>query len=518
MQGKDLIKRICTEGTPAEKRALFEFDDHEIEKVLAKFQLFSRTFFTRYFQQKSAPFHKEMAENYLRSYFLNENKMELGFRGCAKTSLLELVIVFVLLNDVKARKKYLKILSRDLKNSVKLVTGIYNKLIELEHIYGDVFVNEGKKKQEERQDSFVMRKGVQVSAGSVGMSQRGHKQDAYRPDWIIFEDIEDRTSISSQAITGTTIENCDEALTGGALEYSFVVNGNYISEDGVVEWFKKMPDTHTNITPIVDKAGNPTWEAITLSKIEELKSKSLDFAGEYLCDPQRSGSKYFDIDRIARDLMQCTNPTQTIRGGRFWGSYVPSNSYGIGADTSEGKGLDSCAYSMFDFTTGTLVGTFNDNQIRPDMFAYELVRLGNDWGSCILAPEINNTSGGMVIQVLKDKEYPNIYRKQLTDRMNNVLTNQLGWHTNSKTKPQILAEFSRDYSNGLIKIYDEALLKEMRAFNVNDMDDQPATALATRHFDLLMSAAISWAMRKHAIPAESDDDDEQWGDYSFAQV
>jgi len=231
MQGRELIRRICTEGTPAEKRALFEFTDEPLEKVLAKFQLFSRTFFRRYFQRKSAPFHKAMAENYLRSYLLNENRMELGFRGCAKTSLLELVVVFVLLNDTKARKKYIKILSRDLKNSVKLVTGIYNKLIELAPIYGDVFIKEGKKKQEERQDSFIMEKGIQLSAGTVGMSQRGHKQDAYRPDWLIFEDIEDRTSISSQAITLTTIENCDEALTGGALEYSIVVNGNYISEE-----------------------------------------------------------------------------------------------------------------------------------------------------------------------------------------------------------------------------------------------------------------------------------------------
>lgn len=518
MQGKDLIKRICTEGTPAEKQALFEFGDEPIEKVLAKFQLFARTFFIRYFQKKSAPFHKTMAENYLRSYLLNENRMELAFRGAAKTSLLELVIVFVLLNDTKGRKKYVKILSRDLKNSVKLVTGIYNKLIELQPVYGDVFIKEGKKKQEERQDSFVMEKGVQLSAGTVGMSQRGHKQDAYRPDWLVFEDIEDRTSVSSQAITMTTIENCDEALTGGSMDYSFVVNGNYISEDGVIEWFKKMSAVSTNITPITDGAGVPTWEVITESMIAELKSKSLDFAGEFLCDPQRSGSKYFDIDRIANDLANCTKPTQTIRGGRFWASYVPSNSYGIGADTSEGKGLDSCAYCLWDFTTGTLVATFNDNQIRPDMFAYELVRLGNDFGGCVLAPEINNTSGGMVIQVLKEKEYPNIYRKEISDRMNNVLTKQLGWHTNSKTKPQMLAEFARDYSNGLIKIYDEALLKEMRAFNVNDMDEQPATALATRHFDLLISATIGWQMRKHAMPAESDEDDELWGDYSFAQV
>jgi hypothetical protein len=518
LTGKELLRHICLNGTPAEKRALFEFGEDSVEKVLAKFQLFSRTCFSRYYQHKSAPFHKTMAESYLRSYILGEKRMELGFRGCGKTALLELVIVFVLLNDTKHRRRYIKILSRDLKNSVKLVTGVYNKLIELEYIYGDVFANEGKKKQEERQDAFLMQKGVQVSAGTVGMAQRGHKQDAYRPDWIVLEDIEDRTSVSSQAITTTVIENIGEALDGIAIGGAFVVNGNYISEDGVIEWLKRMSAVKTNITPIMHPGGEPTWSAITREHVAELKSTSLDFVGEYLCDPQRSGNKYFNPDRIAEDLKRCKPPLRTSAGVKYWSSYIAHNSYGIGADTSEGKGLDSNAMALWDFTTGTLVGTFYDSSIRPDSFAHELVRVGREFGNCILAPEINNTSGGMVIQVIKDAEYPNIHRKTLTDRMKNVLTTQLGWHTNSKTKPQMLAEFARDYENGLIHIYDELILKEMRAFNVNDLDDQPATALATRHFDGLMAVCIGWAMRRYAVPAESDEDDELWGDYSFAQV
>lgn len=517
MQGKELLKHICTNGTPAEKRALFEFDTESVEQVLAKFQLFSRSCFYRYYQHKSAPFHKTMAESYLRSYLLGEKRMELGFRGCGKTSLLELVIVFVLLNDKQARRKYVKILSREQTNSVKLVTGIYNKLIELEPIYGDVFANEGKKKQEERQNSFVMEKGVQVSAGTVGMAQRGHKQDAYRPDWLVLEDIEDRTSISSQAITTTVMQNIGEAFDGMALAGTFIVNGNYISEDGVVEWIKRMNGVVTNITPIMNHAGEITWEAITQSRIDELKSQSLDFNGEYLCDPQRGGNKYFNQDRIADDLANCKAPRTVSAGIKYWEVYKSYNSYGIGADTSEGKGMDSCALSLWDFTTGTLVATFYDNQIRPDAFAHELVRVGKEFGNCILAPEINNTSGGMVIQVIKDAEYPHVHRKTLTDRVGNVLTKQLGWHTNSKTKPQMLAEFARDYDNGLIKIYDEQLLKEMRAFNVNDMDDAGANVLATRHFDLLMAACIGWAMRRYASPATSVSDDDLWGDYSFAQ-
>jgi hypothetical protein len=518
MQGKELIKKICTTGTPKEKRALFEFTaDTPLEKVVVKFGLFARTCYPRYFQHKSAPFHKVMVANYLRSYLLDENRMELGFRGCAKTSLLELTTTFILLNDTTTRKKYIKILARDLKNSRQLVTDIYNKVIEVEDIYGDLFEDEGKKKREETMSSFTMKKGVKLSAGTVGQSQRGHKQDAYRPDWVLFEDIEDRESISSQVITAGVIQRCDEAITGLAIDSSFVVNGNYISEDGTIEWFKKKSNVTTNITPIMEPNGEPTWPVITKERIEQLRKDSLDFAGEYLCDPQRSGAKYFDQDRIRHDLTMIKAPERNSGAVRYWSSYLPSNAYGIGADTSEGKGLDSCAMALFDYTTGTLVGTFNDNTIMPDLFAFELVRVGREFGNCVLAPEVNNTSGGMVIQVLKQKEYPNIHRKTLTDRMNNVLTKQLGWHTNSKTKPQMLAELRRDYNNGLIHIYDEQVLKEMRAFNINDVaDDTPG--LATRHFDLLMAVAIAWQMRNFAYPEEMEDDDEVWGDYSMAQV
>jgi len=517
MSGKELIKKICTSGTPAEKRELFSFDkDTPLEKVVVKFGLFARSCYPRYFQHPSAPFHKIMVENYLRSYLIGENRMELGFRGCSKTSLLELTTTFILLNDKSARRKYIKILARDLKNSKQLVTDIYNKIIEVEHIYGDLFEDEGKKKREETMSSFTMKKGVKLTAGTVGQSQRGHKQDAYRPDWLLFEDIEDSESISSQVITAGVIKRCDEAITGLSMDGSYVVNGNYISEDGTIEWFKKKPSVATNITPIMTPDGEPTWAVITKEKIEILKKESLQFAGEYLCDPQRSGAKYFDQDRIKHDLANVRLPDRESSGVRYWGKYLPNNAYGIGADTSEGKGQDSNAMTLWDFTTGTVIATFYDNEIQPDLFAFELVRVGKEFGNCILAPEVNNTSGGMVIQVLKQQDYPNIHRKTLTDRMNNVLTTQLGWHTNSKTKPQMLAEFRRDYNNGLIKIYDEQLLKEMRAFNINDVAEQTA-GLATRHFDLLMSTAIGWQMRNYAYPEETEDD-EVWGDYLMAQV
>jgi hypothetical protein len=58
-------------------------------------------------------------------------------------------------------------------------------------------------------------------------------------------------------------------------------------------------------------------------------------------------------------------------------------------------------------------------------------------------------------------------------------------------------EFKKDYNDGLIKINDPNILKEMKAYTNNDLNDGKA-GLITRHFDLLTATVIAWQMRKGA--------------------
>jgi len=58
-------------------------------------------------------------------------------------------------------------------------------------------------------------------------------------------------------------------------------------------------------------------------------------------------------------------------------------------------------------------------------------------------------------------------------------------------------DFRRDFNNGLIKILDERILKEMKAFSNNDLADN-TVGLATRHFDLMIAACIAWQMKDQA--------------------
>lgn len=501
-ESKAYIKHILLDGTPAQQRALFAFkNDTPEEKVLFKFKAFVRTKYTRYFSGSPAPFHDEMILNYIRSY-RGANFLNLAFRGSAKTTLLKLFIVYVILNDEDHFRKYIKILSRDLKNPKQIVTDVYNMILEARPLYGDVFEKEGEKKREETMASFTTIDGVKFTAGTVGQSQRGHVQDAYRPDWLIGDDIEDRESISSQVITQGVISRLDEAITGLAKGGSWCVLGNYIYEYGSIQWLMDKENVHTQLTPILIEK-TPTWPIYTFDEVQAIKADAMDFWGEYMCDPTRSDDKFFNIDRIEADLQACRDPERESAGVKYWANYQPHHRFGLGADTSEGIGRDSNAMAVFDFHTGELAATYHNNTISPDLFTYEMARVGREYGNCIAAPEINNMSGGIVIATFKTL-YDNIYRDIDKTRVKEIVAPRYGWHTNSRTKPQMFHDFRKDYNDGLIKIYDIEVLKEMKSYANADLAELSSV---TRHFDLLTAVVIAWQMKQHSFITEEPDEE-----------
>lgn len=500
-ESKELIKNIVTSGTSAEKKALYSFSSKDSDvKVLKKFELFSRGNFIRFFKSEDAPFHRDMAMDFIR-WYRGKNVRELAFRSASKTSLFKLFLAFVLQNDEDHSKKYIKILSRDLKNPKQIVTDVYNMCLELIPIYGNPFEKEGDKKREETMGSFTMKCGVKLTAGTVGQAQRGHVQDAYRPDALVFDDVEDRESVSSAVITQGIIEGCDEAITGlDPVNGSWLLLGNYISENGVVQWFLDKSNAETRITPIIDDKGEPTWGIFSKDKVEQLRKDSLDFAGEYLCDPSKADNKFFNIDRINNDLKNCPAPLWIKEGVKQWEVYQNHMRYTVGADTSEGIGKDSNAFTMWNTRTGEQVMSYHSNEIAPELFAYKFAEKGKEFGNCIVAPEINNYSGGIVITTLRQL-YPEdkIFRHTDSRNANDRESNKLGWYTTSLSKTNAFMEFRKDYNDGLIKVKDPDLLKEMKMYTEQDLSTTGDSNKVTRHFDLLISAVIGWSAKSYQI-------------------
>jgi len=168
-------------------------------------------------------------------------------------------------------------------------------------------------------------------------------------------------------------------------------------------------------------------------EVEEDNSYVTESFVVHNCDPTRTGDKFFDITKVKAMLERATPPTKTSGLIRQWDVYNPSHRYGAGEDLSDGIGKDSCAFAMFDFKQGKLVVSADDNLTPPDLFTYEAIRVCGEFGNCIFAPETNNTCGGIAVRVLKEEQYPNIYQKEVTDKVNNVISTILGWHTNRKS-------------------------------------------------------------------------------------
>lgn len=290
---KQQVKEIILNGTDEEKLALFVFSAKEtnVNKIYRKFIYFARSQYPRYFKTKDAPFHKEMALNYIKAYLGEQNFLNIAFRGSAKTTLLKLLITYIILNDETHHRKYIKVLTRDLKNSKQIVTDVYNLIVELKGLYGDPFEKDGDTKREETMSSFTLANGVKLTAGTVGQTQRGHVQDAYRPDFIWFDDIEDSESIQSAVITDGIIRKADEAIQGLSVDGTYIVTANYISDIGVIENFRGKNITEL-ITPI-EVDGEPTWNYFTKEKIANIKQDAEDWWGEYMCDPVTGSKREF---------------------------------------------------------------------------------------------------------------------------------------------------------------------------------------------------------------------------------
>lgn len=505
----DLAEKIWHEGTPEEKLAFFAFEKDEPRAMIVfKFTYWVYRLYPRYLQSAPASFHEQFVHHMLASYYAESNYINLGFRGCAKTTYAKLFIAFALLNDMEHRRRYIKVLARNLGNSKQMVTDIFNLIVEVKPLYGNLFPKQKETKGEETMLVFTTVDGVKLMAGTVGMTQRGHVQDAYRPDWLVFDDVEDRESINSLATTEATIWRIDEAIQGLAADGSYMVLGNYISEEGVVQWFLNKPNMIVDKITIQDEDGNPTWpERYDAEKIQKIKNDSDDFYGEYMCDPSRADSAFFDRLKVDHDISTVRQAHRESAGVKYWVDYQPHHRYGIGADTSEGIGKDANTMALWDFGSqqsdiATLGATYFNNRIPPDLFGHELKRVGQEFGNCILAPEANNTGHATIAAM---RGYPNIFTERKEGSRVIKQTERLGWRTTKKSKPQMLFEFRKDYNDGLIRIYDINVLKEMRSYTTADLNDTQL-GLVTRHFDLFMAVVIGYQMKKYATMSYEEDD------------
>lgn len=483
-----------------------------------KFNLWLRFFFPGYVMDETkthviadAPAHQEADLGTIRVYRRQGTFVDCEYRGAAKTTRKKLFLGFAIGNDTDHFRRYIKVLSEDDANSEQVVTDIYNMFVDRRHHrYYPEILTKTPEKRVERMGDFETATNVKVRATTVGIKQRGQLQDEYRPDLLWFDDFESRMTLRSAVTLQKIWDNMEEARTGLSLNGGALYTCNYLSERGNVHKLINRHTDHTLIVPIKGRVeitrssgildakhvdGPPTWPAkYTHARVKDILEHADDAAGEYLCAPSAGADVFFPRDML--DKQEKKKSIREIAEFKIFHEYDPSHRYGSGHDVAGGVGLDSSTSVFIDFSQfpNRVVATFKNNLIKPDVFGDEIKSEAERFGRPIVAVENNkfDSAIGRLKQI-----YDNLYtmKEKETRAGAQPKVRQWGWNTNAITKPDMLMAFRKAIADGHLELSDPDLIAEARAYTRNDLlDPDIDPRLATRHFDLLIAAAIAWQM------------------------
>lgn len=165
--------------------------------------------------------------------------------------------------------------------------------------------------------------------------------------------------------------------------------------------------------------------------------------------------------------------------------------YYIGADTSVGiRNPDKSDYSVAQVLDShkRQVAVWR-GQVTPDYFARVLVAMGEYYNMAMIAPERNGHGLLVVVRLWKDHMYQNVYSDVREGQEADRETLDVGFQTNTSTKPLIIDKLREEVREKTIEINDLTTLDEMLSFIVTDSGKMEAEK--GLYDDCVMSLAIA---------------------------
>jgi len=509
--------------------------DKDARKYICEQELpyFAIYYFPEFFTYDIAPYQYLMYDDVMR-LAAGELKEVLWamYRESAKTSIAKLFLAWCI---CYRKKRYINVDSYDKANAEAVLFDVAVALQTNKRLIADfgqlyfVSPSEEKTSRIKRIANFITENGIRAEAFSTQESTRGRLYQNIRPDLFVLTDIETTKTKDSYPITKKIIDHIDEMKAGLGPDGGILYEANYITEDGVVAYIEKSlkgrKDAVVRNLPVVMK-GEIVWPGKYLFTDEEaaranigikdLKQRKISleakrrelgnsvFEVEMMNNPSKSEDLIFDRQVIEKKIAEAQPPTKIVAGLKLWGEFNPKHRYAIGGDTSEGVGLDSNASGIIDFTRkpALVVGTYENNQMAPDVFAHELARQGEMFGECLIGPEINAQGYATVAELSKIYPLGAIYRREVKNKLTGKVSKELGWRTTGATKPDIIFQLKSAVEDGELEILDVDLLNEMKHYAKRDLRLLKAEGGMTRHFDKLMACAIAWEMRNYALLAK----------------
>lgn len=163
--------------------------------------------------------------------------------------------------------------------------------------------------------------------------------------------------------------------------------------------------------------------------------------------------------------------------------------YVIGADTA-GEGSDWFVAQVLDNSTGRLVAKYRV-KTDEDLFARELFCLGKWYNTALIGVEANFSTHPL--KELQRLGYDNLFLRQVEDSITHQFRMSLGFLTDSKTRPVIIAGLVQLMREHPELVDDEETLYEMLTFARNEKGR--AEAIEGAHDDCVMALAIAHYIR-----------------------
>lgn len=233
---------------------------------------------------------------------------------------------------------------------------------------------------------------------------------------------------------------------------------------------------------------------------------SLDmFRQEYPASPGEaflhSGTGVFDNEQIVLRLERLPGPSG--RGEFTNGEWTESETgaitlyelpeegvpYVLGGDTA-GEGSDYFTAIVIDNVSGRIAAKLRQKYSEPE-YVRQIDALGRFYNDALVAIETNFST--YPVMKLQEMEYPNQYSREREDTYTRQMKKSYGFRTDRQSRPRAIANLVEVFSSHPEWFTDRELLEEMLTFCYNE--DHRPEALAGKHDDLVMGAAITYAVR-----------------------
>ncbi len=199
-----------------------------------------------------------------------------------------------------------------------------------------------------------------------------------------------------------------------------------------------------------------------------------------------SGNKLFDENYLAK--LTITPPIKQKNEWNYYEEPRIGNRYCFGVDVGEGIGKDHSAIVIWNLTSlkPKVAATYKNNQIAPDLLAYEIKNVATEYSYAFGAVERNN-HGHTTISKLRE-----IYPERLIYKDDKE---KFGWLTNLVSKPKMFFDLNTAINNELVDIPSQGIVSEMRRYDKEDLRIKNYDDEATEHYDLLTACIIGFQMK-----------------------